>query len=130
MHFYLVREWTQLNEYHRTKANKELVEQGKTMKMMLFILPNWILKPYVWLLSRKMILQHTYLEDFISLYIKLQGSFSTANNPSRDFGILSEIVWSTEHLTLIRNYIQTALVIFYYLFSLLSSILCYPYLVI
>lgn len=101
MHFYLVREWTQLNEYHSTKANKKQMEQGKTMKMMLFILPNWILKPYVWQLSGKMILQHTCLDDFRSLYIKLQGSFSMANNLSHDFGILSD--WSTEQLTLIRN---------------------------
>lgn len=55
MRFYLLREWTQLNEYHSTKVNKEQMKQGKTMEIILFILPNWILKLYVWLLSGKMI---------------------------------------------------------------------------
>lgn len=54
MNFNLAWEWTQLNEYHTTKANKEQMEQGKTMKIM-FILPNWILKLYIWLLSGKII---------------------------------------------------------------------------
>lgn len=60
--------WMSITALMPTKEVTAQTGEGKRTKMLLMILPNWIMKPYLWLLSGKMT-AHMLIELRLRLFI-------------------------------------------------------------